>query len=65
MVGGDEARPPPQVAGLALELELLPDCSGIIGIQAGCSLKDDFCPLLGDAVGYNGMLLFVSSHGKS
>lgn len=53
VVGGDEAWPSPQVPRLALEVKLLPDSSGVVGVWAGCSLKDDFSSLLGDAAEHN------------
>lgn len=59
VVGGYKAWPPLQVPGLAFEVILLPDSSRVVGIQAGRSLKDDFCSLLGNAVGHN-TILFLS-----
>lgn len=64
VVGADEAWPPFQVPRLAFEVKLLPDSSRVIGIQAGCPLKDDLCSLLGYTVGYNMILAFVSGQVK-
>lgn len=64
MVGGYEARAPLQVPGLALEVVLLPDSGGVVGVRAGRTLEDDFCSLLGNAVGHDIRLLLVSSHVK-
>lgn len=63
MVGAYEARAPLQVPGLALEVVLLPDSGGVVGVRAGRTLKDDFCSLLGNAVGHI-RLLVVSRHVK-
>lgn len=51
VVGGDEARPPPQVARLALEFVVLPHGVRRAGVGAGRALQDDLRALLGDAVG--------------
>lgn len=51
MVGGDEARPSPQVTRLALELVVLPHSVRSAGVGAGRALQDDLCSLPGDAVG--------------
>lgn len=51
VVGGDEAGPPPRVAGLALELVVLPHGARRAGVGAGRALKDDLHTLPGDAEG--------------
>lgn len=51
VVGGDEARPPPEVARLALELVVLPHSVWCTGVGAGRALQDDLRALPGDAVG--------------
>lgn len=51
VVWGDEARPPPRVTRLALELIVLPHGVRRTGVGAGRALQDDLCALLGDAVG--------------
>lgn len=49
VVRGDEAWPPLQVTGLALELVVLPLGVWCAGIGAGGALQDDFRAFLGDA----------------
>lgn len=44
-----ETRPPVNVSRFALELVLLPNCLGVLGIPAQGSLEDHLGPFLGDA----------------